>query len=47
MDPGLGDARAVRRLEQAFTVLGEEEDDNPCPAIQGIEKEGRGEVLSA
>jgi ferritin-like metal-binding protein YciE len=31
----------VRNLEQAFTALGEEPDDSPCPAIEGLEKEGQ------
>jgi ferritin-like metal-binding protein YciE len=31
----------VRNLEQAFTALGEEPDDSPCPAIEGFEKEGQ------
>jgi ferritin-like metal-binding protein YciE len=31
----------VRNLEQAFSALGEEPDDSPCPAIEGIEKEGQ------
>jgi ferritin-like metal-binding protein YciE len=31
----------VRRLEQAFELLGEDTDDQPCPAIEGIEKEGQ------
>jgi len=31
----------VRNLEQAFRALGEEPDDSPCPAIEGLEKEGQ------
>jgi len=31
----------VRNLEQAFSVLGAEVDDSPCPAIEGLEKEGQ------
>ena len=31
----------VRNLEQAFHALGEEPDDSPCPAIEGLEKEGQ------
>ena len=31
----------VRNLEQAFSVLGQEPDDSPCPAIEGLEKEGQ------
>jgi ferritin-like metal-binding protein YciE len=30
----------VRNLEQAFVALGEEVDDQPCPVIEGLEKEG-------
>jgi ferritin-like metal-binding protein YciE len=31
----------VRNLEQVFRSLGVEPDENPCPAIEGIEKEGQ------
>jgi ferritin-like metal-binding protein YciE len=31
----------VRNIERAFEVLGEEPDDQPCPAIEGLEKEGQ------
>jgi ferritin-like metal-binding protein YciE len=31
----------VRRLEQAFELLGEDPEDQPCPAIEGLEKEGQ------
>lgn len=31
----------IRNLEQAFHALGTEVDDKPCPAIEGIEKEGQ------
>jgi len=31
----------VRNLEQAFSALGIEVDDSPCPTIQGLEKEGQ------
>jgi ferritin-like metal-binding protein YciE len=31
----------ITNLEQAFTALGVEQDDKPCPAIEGIEKEGQ------
>jgi ferritin-like metal-binding protein YciE len=31
----------VRNLEQAFSALGEEPDDSPCPTIEGLEKEGQ------
>jgi ferritin-like metal-binding protein YciE len=30
----------IRNLRQAFQALGEEPDTKPCPAIEGIEKEG-------
>ena len=31
----------VRNLEQAFSALGDEPDESPCPAIEGLEKEGQ------
>ena len=31
----------IQNLEKAFDVFGWEVDDSPCPAIQGIEKEGK------
>jgi len=31
----------IQNLEKAFGVFGWEVDDSPCPAIQGIEKEGK------
>jgi ferritin-like metal-binding protein YciE len=34
----------IRNLEQAFSALGEEPDDKPCPAIEGIEKEGKANI---
>ena len=30
----------IRNLHQAFSTLGMEADEQPCPAIEGIEKEG-------
>jgi ferritin-like metal-binding protein YciE len=33
--------RHVANLERAFQALGEEPDDSPCPAIEGLEKEGQ------
>jgi ferritin-like metal-binding protein YciE len=30
----------IRNLQQAFRALGKEPDEQPCPAIEGIEKEG-------
>lgn len=34
----------IRNLEQAFAALGEDADDKPCPAIEGIEKEGKATI---
>jgi len=31
----------IRNIEQAFSALGEEPETNSCPAIDGIEKEGK------
>jgi ferritin-like metal-binding protein YciE len=31
----------IANLEQIFTALGEEPDKKPCPAIEGLEKEGQ------
>jgi ferritin-like metal-binding protein YciE len=31
----------IRNLEQVFRALGEEPDEQSCPAIEGIEKEGQ------
>ena len=31
----------IARIEQCFQLLGEEVDDSPCPAMQGIAKEGK------
>jgi ferritin-like metal-binding protein YciE len=31
----------IRNLERCFELLGEEVDDSPCPAIEGLEKEGK------
>src|SRR5919206_328274 len=31
----------VRNLEQAFRALGESVDDQSCPAVEGLEKEGQ------
>jgi ferritin-like metal-binding protein YciE len=33
--------RHVQNLERAFQALGEEVDESPCPAIEGLEKEGQ------
>jgi ferritin-like metal-binding protein YciE len=37
----------IRNLEQAFDSLGLAPDENPCPAIEGIEKEGNATVKKA
>ena len=37
----------IRNIEQAFAALGEEPDDKPCPAIDGIEKEGKANIKKA
>ena len=31
----------IRNLEQAFSAIGVEPTENPCPAIEGLEKEGK------
>lgn len=31
----------VRNIELAFEALGEDVDDSPCPAIEGLEKDGQ------
>jgi ferritin-like metal-binding protein YciE len=31
----------IVNIEKSFELLGEEVDDSPCPAIEGIEKEGQ------
>jgi ferritin-like metal-binding protein YciE len=37
----------IANLEKAFAALGWEVDDSPCPAIEGIEKEGKANVKKA
>jgi ferritin-like metal-binding protein YciE len=37
----------IANLEQAFKELGEEPDDSPCPAIEGIDKEGKANIKKA
>lgn len=37
----------IDNIEQAFRALGHEPDDNPCPAIEGIEKEGKANIKRA
>ena len=34
----------IRNLEQAFAACGWDVDDSPCPAIEGIQKEGKANV---
>lgn len=37
----------IRNIEQAFKALGQEPDDKPCPAIDGLEKEGKSNIKKA
>jgi ferritin-like metal-binding protein YciE len=37
----------IRNIEQAFSALGEEPDDSPCPAIEGLDKEGKANIKKA
>jgi ferritin-like metal-binding protein YciE len=37
----------ISNLQQAFSALGEEPDENPCPAIEGIDKEGKANIKKA
>lgn len=37
----------IHNIEQAFAALGEEPDDSPCPAIEGLEKEGKANIKRA
>src|SRR5581483_1054778 len=34
----------IRNLEQCFHSLGEQVNDSPCPAIEGLEKEGKATI---
>jgi ferritin-like metal-binding protein YciE len=34
----------IRNLEQAFSALGHEAEPKPCPAIEGLEKEGQANI---
>lgn len=34
----------IENIEQAFSALGWEVDESPCPAIEGIEKEGKATI---
>jgi ferritin-like metal-binding protein YciE len=37
----------IQNLERSFEVLGWKVDDSPCPAIEGIEKEGQANLKKA
>ena len=37
----------IRNIEQAVSALGEEPDESPCPAIEGLEKEGKANIKKA
>jgi ferritin-like metal-binding protein YciE len=37
----------IRNIEQAFRAIGEEPDDSPCPAIEGLDKEGKANIKKA
>jgi ferritin-like metal-binding protein YciE len=37
----------IRNIEQAFHALGQEPDDSPCPAIQGLDKEAKANIKMA
>jgi ferritin-like metal-binding protein YciE len=37
----------IRNLEQAFAVLGEQPDEQPCPAIEAIQEQGRANLERA
>jgi ferritin-like metal-binding protein YciE len=34
----------IANLERSFELLGEKVDDSPCPAIEGLEKEGKANI---
>ena len=34
----------IQNIEQSFEALGQEPDDSPCPAIEGLEKEGKANI---
>jgi len=34
----------IANIEKAFELLGEKVDDSPCPAIQGLDKEGKATI---
>lgn len=37
----------IENIERCFHLLGEEVDDSPCPAIEGIDKEGHAMIKKA
>jgi ferritin-like metal-binding protein YciE len=37
----------IANIEQAFSALGSEPDDSPCPAIEGLDKEGKANIKKA
>jgi ferritin-like metal-binding protein YciE len=37
----------IQNLEKAFSLFGEEPDTSPCPAIEGIDKEGKANIKKA
>jgi ferritin-like metal-binding protein YciE len=37
----------IQNIEKAFEALGEEVDDQACPAIEGIDKEGKANIKKA
>jgi ferritin-like metal-binding protein YciE len=39
--------KQIRNLEQVFQSIGAEVDDKPCPAIEGLEKEGQALITMA
>jgi len=34
----------ITNIERSFELLGEEADDSPCPAIEGLQKEGKATI---
>jgi ferritin-like metal-binding protein YciE len=37
----------IQNIERSFEELGQEPDDSPCPAIEGLEKEGKANIKKA
>jgi ferritin-like metal-binding protein YciE len=37
----------IQNIERSFEALGQEPDDSPCPAIEGLEKEGKANIKKA